>query len=120
MIPELIHLGGKPHLLRAVLVATLAWVPPAAVIVRPPTPVHVPHVRLVPEIREEAIYEPSQCHGSVLAPIAHAQGEEWLLRVRGGFPHELMEFCEGLAQEPAARLRQVLEDDCVDADVGVF
>ena len=119
-IPEPKHLGGKLHLLRAVLVAAHAWVPTAAVRVRPPFLVHVPDVRLVPEMLEEAVHEPGQSHGSVFAPIAVAEDEEWLLRVRRGTPHEVKEVSEGVEQEPSARLRQVVEDDCVGADVGAF
>ena len=86
--------------------------------VRPPLPVHVPDVRLVPEMLEEAVHEPDPSHGSVFAQIARAEDEEWLLRVRKGTPPELMEVSEGVEQEPSARPRQVVEDDRVGADMG--
>ena len=78
------HIGGKLTLLLGVLVAASAWVPTAAFGKRQPIPVHVPDVRLVPEMIEEAGYDPNQPHGSVFAPIAGAEGEERLLRVRRG------------------------------------
>ena len=66
---------------------------------------------------EEAVYEPNQSHGSVFAPIAGAEDEEWLLRVRRGALHELKEFLEGLDHERSGVRKQVVEDDLLRADV---
>ena len=100
-----------------VLVAASAWVPTAAFGNRPPICVHVPDVRLVPEMIEEAGYDPNQPHGSVFAPIAGAEDEEGLLRVCRGALHGINEFIEGRFHERSARRQQVLEDDLVGADV---
>ena len=119
-IPKSKQVGCNLRLLLAHLVAARARVATAAFICRPPLLAHVPDVRLVPEMFEEAVHAPYQSDGSVLAPIACAEDEEWHLRVRRGTPHEVTAFCAGADQEPSARPRQVVEDDRVGSDVSAF